>query len=569
MKKINPFNPDHFIGYVCKVSPQLIEIHFPSSGLLKNYQYEGERISGGHVGEFVIIEDEKNGFLGKINETYILEKERSELSETTFQQDDFQPIGKVELFLSFNHYQPHSIKKGLSAFPQIGSKVYVAPPSFVQHYVERFGVKKDMQNYPTIALGGLMNSPDTKVSVSQQSLFGRHCAIVGTTGGGKSWTVSRLIGEMIKNKTKAILIDATGEYSKFEESQVTTIKLGEGGKYFHYKKLSVDDLFYLLKPSERTQSPKLLEAIRSLKIVKHSGSSTLKAGNDEIPIEDGLLKKSGQPIRPYQVYYFKNITELEKNDLDFDISKLSEQVSQECIFPTQINNQKLFGGRSENDIGHCVPMISRINELVNRSEFNKVFGFNEESPKNCLTANLDNFFKQKEGGVIRFDFSQVRFEFQIREILANAISHYLLNHARFVGFKENPVVLFVDEAHQFINKTINDQQYFSRPLEAFDLIAKECRKHGLFLCLATQIPRDIPIGTLSQMGTFISHRLINHFDKEAIANACSSANRNSLNYLPILGEGEALLTGVDFPMPLLVKVDEPAIKPESDTPKFK
>ena len=45
-------------------------------------------------------------------------------------------------------------------------------------------------------------------------------------------------------------------------------------------------------------------------------------------------------------------------------------------------------------------------------------------------------------------------------------------------------------------------------LDSFDQIAKECRKHGLFLCLATQMPRDIPQGTLSQMGTFIVHRLI-------------------------------------------------------------
>nr|WP_314995607.1 ATP-binding protein [uncultured Capnocytophaga sp.] len=105
-------------------------------------------------------------------------------------------------------------------------------------------------------------------------------------------------------------------------------------------------------------------------------------------------------------------------------------------------------------------------------------------------------------------------------------------------------------------------------LDAFDLIAKECRKHGLFLCLATQMPRDIPIGTLSQMGTFIVHRLINEQDKKAIENAVSSASRNSLSFLPILGEGEALLVGVDFPMPLLIKINEPSVKPNSKTPKF-
>ena len=106
-------------------------------------------------------------------------------------------------------------------------------------------------------------------------------------------------------------------------------------------------------------------------------------------------------------------------------------------------------------------------------------------------------------------------------------------------------------------------------LNSFDSIAKECRKYGLFLCIATQMPRDIPTGTLSQIGTFIVHRLINHFDKEAIANASSSATKNSLDFLPVLGSGEAILMGVDFPMPVILKINKPTILPNSDTPQFK
>lgn len=82
------------------------------------------------------------------------------------------------------------------------------------------------------------------------------------------------------------------------------------------------------------------------------------------------------------------------------------------------------------------------------------------------------------------------------------------------------------------------------------------------------MPRDIPIGTLSQMGTFLVHRLINYNDKEAIKQSCATANSSTLSYLPVLGEGEAILTGVDFPMPLLLKVTPPIDKPDSETPKF-
>ena len=152
--------------------------------------------------------------------------------------------------------------------------------------------------------------------------------------------------------------------------------------------------------------------------------------------------------------------------------------------------------------------------------------------------------------------------------MVNAIGKYLLNNAREGKFKNDPVVIFIDEAHQFLNKSIKDEYFDAKPLDSFELISKEARKYGLFLCIATQMPRDIPLGTLSKMGTFIVHRHINDQDKKAIESAASSANKNILSFLPILGEGEALLVGVDFPMPLLIKIDAPNTKPNSQTPRF-
>ena len=145
----------------------------------------------------------------------------------------------------------------------------------------------------------------------------------------------------------------------------------------------------------------------------------------------------------------------------------------------------------------------------------------------------------------------------------------MLRKSRKFEFKTSPIILCIDEAHQFLNKRISADDDTSFYLQNIDNIAKECRKYGLFLCLATQMPRDIPIGTLSQMGTFIVHRLINEQDKKSIENASSSANKNVLSFLPSLGEGEALLIGVDFPMPLMIKMNEPINKPNSNTPTLK
>src|SRR5690606_15116992 len=133
-----------------------------------------------------------------------------------------------------------------------------------------------------------------------------------------------------------------------------------------------------------------------------------------------------------------------------------------------------------------------------------------------IVEGIQNFIAQSDDQILRISFENIPSSFSVKEITANALASFLLNHAREKKFVTDPLIIVIDEAHQFLNKNIKDEFFESQTLDAFDLIAKECRKYGMFLCLATQMPRDIPIGTLSQMGTFIVHRLINDADKKSI-----------------------------------------------------
>jgi uncharacterized protein len=566
MTKISPFKHEYFLGYINQVLPQFVKVHFPSSVLLNGFTHFGKEFNGGLVGSFVVIEGDKCGFLGRITELSLPESERLSLNEKAFQTSDFHPTGKIEILLSFDLFNPFDVKKGLTAYPNIGAKVFVSSGELVQQYMSRFGVRNGEASREPTELGSLVSSPETKVKVNLQSIFGRHCAVVGTTGGGKSYTVSKLVESLIATGNKAILIDATGEY-RGSYDKIKSIDIGNGENIFHYSQLTIDDMFFLLKPSPRTQTPKLMEAIRSLKMVKIAGEAIQIEHNGEaIPIEEGLLKKNGKPKKPYDVFYYRNISAIENGMADFDFMNLSHQLSAECVY----DNGTTWGGVAPNDVSYCVSLISRVTNLANTPELNQIFGFQQGKTENDLTDILNQFIsiENTDNKLLRLNLDNVKYDFQVRETLVNAIGKFLLAKARSGSFKDSPVVVFIDEAHQFLNKTIKDEYFDSKPLDAFDSIAKECRKHGLFLCIATQMPRDIPQGTLSQMGTFIVHRLINHNDKEAVSNACSSANKNTLDFLPILGEGEAILTGVDFPMPIIMKFDKPIIKPDSSTPKL-
>jgi len=553
------------LGYINEVSPQYVKVHFPSSNLLEKFSHKGVFYAGGNVGNFIVIEGTEFGFLARIIEIGLPDGEKQAISEKAIQHDEtiFHPSGKAELLLSFSVFEPQKIEKTVSKYPAIGAKVYSCSDEQIEIYVKEFGKKKDETENIYADLGKL-TSNDANCKVSLNSIFGRHCAIVGTTGGGKSWTVAKLIGEVVaKTSNKVILIDATGEYSKLTENPLVLAT----GAYFPFQNLSIPDLFFLLRPTGQSQRPILLEAIRSLKMIRITKSQNSN-------IQTNIKVKANASKAEHAALYQKNIKEIEDNTCNFDISFLIQQIKEECVYSSGYTDKQpdatKWGGYDEKTYDYQTSLIGRIANLINTEIFNKLLGF-QGTPAGCssIVEEIEKFITGKDEGLLRIGFENTPSSFSAKEIIANALASFLLNLARHGRFRTDPLIIIVDEAHQFLNKNIKDEYFESQTLDAFDLIAKECRKYGLFLCLATQMPRDIPIGTLSQMGTFIVHRLINEFDKKAIESAASSANRSGLSFLPILGEGEALLVGVDFPMPLLIKITAPEKKPQSTTPKLK
>ncbi len=557
---MNPFNHNYFLGYINQVAPQFVKIHFPSSKLLEKFSHKGLFYAGGNVGNFIVIEGEEFGFLARLVEIELPDGEKKAMSEKAIQHDEtaFHPAGKAEILLSFSVFEPQKTEKTVSKFPSIGAKVYACSDEQIESYVREFGKKKN-ESENVYANIGKLTSNNAVCNVSLNSIFGRHCAIVGTTGGGKSWTVAKLIEEVqTKSINKIILIDATGEYSNISKNSLV---LGKDA-YLPYQCLSIADLFFLLRPTGQSQRPVLLEAIRSLKMVRIA--KTISATNIT-----NIKQKADQDKSKYISFYQKHVKEIEDNTCNFDILYLIEQIKEECVYSSSKSGPTHWGGFDPKTYDYQTSLIARISDLINTDIFNKLLGFHDvPSEYLSIIDKINLFLSSKEQQILRISFEGIPSSFSVKEITANALATSLLNQARNDKFKKNPIVLVVDEAHQFLNKNVKDEFFESQTLDSFDLIAKECRKYGLFLCLATQMPRDIPVGTLSQMGTFIVHRLINELDKKAIESASASANRSVLSFLPTLGEGEALLVGVDFPMPLLIKINEPIEKPDSSTPRL-
>jgi len=70
------------------------------------------------------------------------------------------------------------------------------------------------------------------------------------------------------------------------------------------------------------------------------------------------------------------------------------------------------------------------------------------------------------------------------------------------------------------------------------------------------------------MGTLLVHRLTNDRDREVVKRACGEIDRSVVSLLPNLKQGEVVLVGVDFPIPMTIQIDIPNNPPKSDGPSF-
>ncbi len=545
--------PELLMGTVNTVTANSVHVNLTEAGAPSGSYYQGGRYGKGEVGEFAIIEGQVNLVLGRVVE--VKKDETSRRNEDAF--------GKIQLLGSIC-METLRITAGVESYPRLGDRVYAAPHKLVAKIPEL--MDKENENAITLKLGSVDVAQESIVQIKPEKLFGRHLAILGSTGGGKSWSIARILEECLRFNCKMLLIDATGEYRDFCDETIEHIHLANpvklAKKSIHCilppTSFQESDFIALFEPSGKVQGPKFREAIKSLRLAH------LCAG--EFP--NGYITKINKPKKTFNEALEKEGVSAKIDDptTPFDVTKIALQIEQECVWPDSgyaNNPDTTKWGKEDGNFSHCLSLITRINGIFSSSAFNCVF---KDSAKSSLIKQIETFLGNTNK-LLRIDLSGIPFEYKAREIISNVIGRYLLNQSRHKAFEDKPLIVFLDEAHNFLGKNIGDEDTVAK-LDAFELIAKEGRKFGLNICLATQRPRDITEGVLSQVGTMIVHRLTNDRDREVVERACGEIDRAASAFLPNLKPGEAAIIGNDFPIPLTVQITEPIMQPKSSGPCF-
>ena len=556
--------PELYMGVVSAIGAVQARVNLSFAGAPSGSHFEARRYGRGEVGEFVLIEGQRNLVLGRIVEVRLPEAERRALEPENAAKIITDVVGTIQ-FLGTVRSDSLQVSPGVEAYPRLGDRVYAAPHRFVSRIPELME-SATRSALPVSLEVGRVGGPDGGwVAVRPERLFGRHCAVLGATGGGKSWTVATLIEQCLRYQAKVVLLDATGEYRSLRSPSVRHLRLGPALSAedpadecsLHADCFLESDFVALFEPSGKVQGPKLREAMITMRV--------LRAAPDLAT--NGYFVKARRPMRPF-LEKQKELAEkgsLEDPSSPFDVQMLGRQVLEECVWPEltgTTNGPRSWGGYDDGAKSYCLPLVARILSIVSADAFAPVF----RSAAPSLVEELKDYLAAPSLRLLRISLSGVSYEYRAREVMANAIGRMLLSRAR-EGALDRPLVVFVDEAHNFLGQEFGREEMATR-LDSFELIAREGRKYGVNLCLSTQRPRDLTEAVLSQMGTLVVHRLTNDRDRDVVERACGEIDRTASAFLPNLKPGEAAIIGVDFPIPMTVQIEPPASPPRSDGPDY-
>lgn len=561
--KLHPFTPERQVGVIYQVEGSFADVTFSAATKLPRSHF-GEYLGRGEVGEFVVIDVGGAAAFGRLLRVGSMTNNL----ETLTQQDRRVAVeGRIQL-LSTLHLDGKATR-GILKYPKVGDPVYAASAEAILSVLQGGASEPHTQ----LTLGRLSVDESVEVAVPLARLFGRHLAVVGATGSGKSWTLGHLAESVGQLGGKMILIDATGEFHT----------LGANAKHLAFGSLSDEpsgttlvgiphhvmresDRSAFINPSSGTQLPKLRESIRSLRLA-HAIKVDASATEEHKAIIDayGTIKKAGLKIADFGSASKAYGGVMEDSHAPFDLKQLSRQIQWECVWPTDRNSQDKYGGLDYTQIGYVSTLVSRINDLIQTPEIMHVI--DPQAATSDALKEIKDWLDDADAHVLRISLRNLTFASHLREIVVNILGQALLTRARNDEFKTVPLVVAIDEAHQFFDVTVGDE-FSSTRLNAFDSIAKEGRKYGLTVCVATQRPGDLPAGVLSQVGMTIVHRLSDGRDRQRVEQAAAELDHSATRLLPGLVPGEAILMGVDFPVPVSVRMKAPVSPPASEGPRY-
>lgn len=406
----------------------------------------------------------------------------------------------------------------------------------------------------------LASNKEVRVPINGNKFFNKHIAIIGSTGSGKSHTLARIIqkatsgknGDFSINNSHVIIFDIHSEYkSAFPDANfidVSNLRL----PYWMLNSEELEEFFLDTEANDHNQRNIFKEAIIKDRRENFKGS---EADKQKIHLDSPLL------------FDIKNVLKyaIEKNTEYIDSGEVYAATNKEKAGKPRMVQGSLHG--------RLTNFVSRLENKINDSRLNFFLG---ENSKNITfedtLKNLLGYSSVKCSNVTVIDLSGVPFE--VLSITVSLISRLVFEYGYFYkrlrcaknpNEKINndvPILLVYEEAHKYVpNSELS--KYRSSKI-SIERIAKEGRKYGVTLLLASQRPFEISETIFSQCNNFIAMRLTNPVDQGYVKKLLPDSLGSLIDKMTSFRQGEALLVGESIILPSIVQIDPCINAPSSN-----
>jgi hypothetical protein len=429
------------------------------------------------------------------------------------------------------------------------------------------------------------------IPTDKKSVLPRHLGIIGTTGSGKSTTVAGLVHQLQRAGVATILIDVEGEYTEMD--------------------LPADDQQMLTALRRRDLTPAGARNLRILHLIGRETSREARGATvrpfclrfaDLSPyaVMEILDLSPAQQERFLKAYDTLKLVlkDLEifprpgEENLAFEVDELEsgyprmtllQLIDVAGVFADMAAGSREEKGRSKSsDSADSVPAMDlRAPELRGKERIIRQRAAAAQAPGNVISwrgllgklwrvqrlqifdnpraPELEHASLVQPGCVTVIDLSDTDSPAVNNLVIADLLrgiqrqqeENFL--RAQAAGRRPTPVVIIIEEAHEFLSA----QRVHQMPVlfQQVARIAKRGRKRWLGLVFVTQLPQHLPDEVLGLINNFVLHKIADGNVVDRLRKSISGLDRGQWGMLPGLAPGQALVSLTHMTRPLLVSVD--------------
>ena len=425
-------------------------------------------------------------------------------------------------------------ERGVSTFPLPQQILYLTPKSELRYIYGQ-------QNSSSIILGEHVGSGGAECLADLNELIGKHTAILGSTGAGKSAAVAAIVHSILdmgmnndgkKWNPLVIILDPHNEYGKAFPNH-RRLSTDEGTLSLPYWLLDLEEISELLVGTTEHAATSQANVVKNALLdVRQQSAELLGLQIEEVTVDSPIPYELGDP-RGLDVF------------------------------------GETLGGES-----YGVGLVGAINRQrpdnrtrSNHTEYNSVLRKLETRMRDARMSfmmrpwdgkadSIRDVLKQlvdSQQGLVIVDVSGVPNE--TAGTATAALVRTLFSLKIWQTDEErrsSPVLLVCEEAHRYIPNS-GDAQYASAQ-SAIRRVAKEGRKYGIGLFLVSQRPGEVEATVLSQCNSWVVLRTANETDRNHVRGVLPDALEGLTKTLSGLRRQEAIFVGQAAALPSRIMV---------------